>query len=107
MEKLEVTWWRATKIWWSLLWRGIFYALIIGIPLGIIIGFLAATLGVAKEIRPYAQVVGFIAGIPIGIWVVKIVLEKHYSDFRIVLLPSLESVLNNKPADKNLTERND
>lgn len=101
MEQLEVTWWRATRIWWSLAWRSIFYTLLFTFLLGIIIGLLAATLGVAERIRPYAEVIGFIIGIPIGIWVVKIVMEKHYSDFRIVLLPSLESMLDDKSTDNH------
>ena len=100
MEQLEVTWWRAAKIWWSLVWRGMFYVSVITFSLGIIIGLLAAALGLTEYIRPYAEVVGFIVSIPVGIWVVKIVMEKHYADFRIVLMPSLESMLDEKPPDK-------
>lgn len=99
-KELQVTWWRATKIWWSLLWRGIFYVLAVTLPLGFLIGITAAAFGVVESVRPYSEILGGIVGIPIGIWVVKIVLNKHYSDFRIVLLPSLESMLDGKPEDK-------
>ena len=34
MEQLEVTWWRATRIWWSLAWRSIFYTLLFTFLLG-------------------------------------------------------------------------
>ena len=100
-QKLEVTWWRAARIWWSLLWRGLFYTIIITFLTGILVRLLAASLGLSEHVQPYAEVMGLIAGVPIGIWVVKIVLEKHYSDFRIVLLPSLESLLDDEPDEKN------
>ncbi len=93
MEILEVTWLHATKIWWSLLWRGIFYVLLITLPVGFALGVIAAVLNITEQAQPYFQLIGGLIGIPVGIWVIKIVLEKQFSDFQIVLTPSVESML--------------
>ncbi|MEJ2760865.1 MAG: hypothetical protein P8126_04835 [Gammaproteobacteria bacterium] len=93
MEKLDATWKRAIKVWWALLWRGILFTLLITFPIGIVIGVIGAIMGEAEHVRIYSRLAGMILGIPIGIWVVKIVLNKQFSDFQIVLLPSNRSIL--------------
>lgn len=93
MEMLEITWWRATKIWWSIFWRCLFYGTVISILLGFVAGFTSAALHVTEQVKPLLELTGFIIGILISIWVIKMVLGMQYSDFRIVLLPSFESML--------------
>ena len=93
MNKLEVTWWRATKIWWSLLWRSMLYVVLISIPIGFFIGIIAAALNITDQMAPYYNLIGAIIGIPVGICVIKIVLSKQFSDFQIILIPSYESIL--------------
>lgn len=102
MEKLDITWKRAIKVWWALLWRGILFTLLITFPIGIVIGVIAASMGEVEHVRIYGRLVGMILGIPIGIWVVKIVLNKQFSDFQIVLLPSNRAILDQaaKQADQ-------
>ena len=79
MQEVEVTWGRAIKVWWTLVWRGT----LIGVGFGAVLGFTLGLLGVQPElIAP----ISLIFAIPIGWWVVKMVLEIHYSDFRLALL---------------------
>jgi hypothetical protein len=86
---LEVTWFRAMKVWWSLGWRAILFGALAGGVAGFVIGLLGAAAGVPSEqISRYGGLAGIAVGIPVGIWVVRIVLRKSWSDFRIVLVPN-------------------
>jgi ABC-type dipeptide/oligopeptide/nickel transport system permease component len=94
MEELEITWLRALKVWWSIVWRTLLYSLIISILVGIPIGIAAATLGLDQESAArLGRSLGSLLGLFIAVWVVKIVLGKSFSDFRIVLVPSDEARL--------------
>ena len=78
MREVELNWERAIKVWWSLFWRGVLFGGIAGFIAGFIVGFLGApNLG---------GLAGLVVGIPIGMWVVKIILAKSYSDFRLTLV---------------------
>lgn len=93
MDKLDITWGRAVKIWWAFFWRGILYTFLITFPVGIVIGVVAAMLDVVEHVKPYASLIGMIMSVPIGIWIVRIVFSKQFSDFRIVLVPSNRAIL--------------
>lgn len=84
---VEVTWKRAFKVWWSLAWRGLLFGFLGGGVVGFILGFI---LGIARvnpnTIRLVGQIAGGIVGIPIGVAILRIVLRKRYSDFRIALI---------------------
>jgi hypothetical protein len=86
----EITWGKATKVWWSIWWRNIiaiFAAMIIG---GIIGGILGAVLGVAgvpiEALQIITMPIGFVGGIAVSIVPIKMVLGKSYGDFRLVLV---------------------
>jgi len=93
VEKLDVTWKRAIKVWWALCWRGILYTVAITFPIGIVLGVVAALVGEVEHARAYGRLLGMILGVPIGIWVVRIILNKQFSDFQIVLMPSNRAIL--------------
>ena len=78
MNEVELNWARAIKVWWSLAWRGILFGSIAGFIAGFIVGYLGfGNLG---------ALAGLVVGIPIGMWVVKLVLAKSFSDFRLALV---------------------
>ncbi len=86
---LEVTFARATKVWWSLAWRALLFGLLAGAAAGFVIGIVCAIAQVPQEqISRYGGLAGLVVGVPVGIWVVKTVLQKSWSDFRIVLVPN-------------------
>lgn len=94
MEELEVTWMRAFKVWWSLTWRIIVYSMIFGIVIGMPLGLAAAALGIGQgQASVILQNLATVIGLILGIWILKVVLTKSYSDFRIVLVPSDEALL--------------
>jgi hypothetical protein len=85
---LEVTWGRTIKVWWSMVWRAALFAGIGGGLLGFVLGFIMGMAGASQElIGTVCFWVGVLFGIPIGIWVVRAVLKKSWSDFRIALVP--------------------
>lgn len=88
VEFVQVTWMRAFKVWWSLLWRGVLlFVFLAGAGAGLIIGFFMGLFRVHPEtVKNVCTVAGYIVSIPVGIAVTKWVLQKHYSDFRIALI---------------------
>lgn len=78
------------------MWRGILYGLIISLAVGFLFGILAVVFGITEQAKPYYKLIGMITGIPVGIWVLKIALEKQYSDFQIILTASFEKMLDEK-----------
>jgi len=87
MVETDRTWGRMTRIWWSLAWRGLLFGCVAGLVAGFIVGFLGHMFGLDDEIgRLLAGCVAGIVSIPVGVWVVKVVLGKKFKDFRIALV---------------------
>jgi hypothetical protein len=87
MNELEVTWGRAIKVWWSIMWRAVLFGFIAGLVAGFIVGFIGGMAGAATgTITTLSGIAGGIVAIPVGMWVIKVVLTKRYSDFRIALV---------------------
>jgi len=85
---LEVTWGRAAKVWWSMVWRAVLFGGLGGAAAGFVLGAAMGAAGASVQtISSVTSVIGLVVGIPIGIWVVRNVLGKSWSDFRIVLVP--------------------
>jgi hypothetical protein len=87
MNELEVTWGYALRVWWSLFWRALLFSLVIGFVAGFLVGFFGGLAGMnPKAIPIFSGLAGMIGGIPIGIWVVKVVLQKRFSGYRLALV---------------------
>lgn len=85
---LEVTWGRAVKVWWSLAWRGLLFGALAGFAAGFVLGVAGAVVGMSKgAIGLLGTIAGMVVAIPVGIWVVRNVLRKSWSDFRIAFVP--------------------
>lgn len=93
--ELEVTWKRATKVWWSYFWRNILAiiaAMIIGGVVGGILGFILGVLGASTDIvKVVAAPIGFIIGLGISIVPIKMIIGKDYGAFRLVLVETTPS----------------
>jgi len=84
---VEVTWQRALKVWWSLIWRGLLFTFLATGAVGLAIGFIMELIKLNPEvIRTVCIIAGYVVCIPVGIIVTKSILNKHYSDFKIVLI---------------------
>lgn len=87
MKELQVTWVRAIEVWWAMCWRGIVYAMLPAFLLGAVAGIVLAVNKI--PIEPHErklQLAGAAIGVFAGIWIVKVILNKTYSGFRIVLV---------------------
>ena len=85
---IEVTWGRASKVWWSLAWRMVLFGGLAGMVAGGVMGGVMAAAGAPPDrIGAVGGWLGFLISIPIAIWVVRWVLRKSWSDFRIALVP--------------------
>ncbi len=86
---LEPTVGRAARVWWALVWRGILFGGGAGFVVGFVEGLIGAMAGAsAIAIRNLTLVSGVIVGIPVGIYVVLIVLRKNFREFTIRLVPT-------------------
>lgn len=86
MDELKVTWERAVAVWWSITWRSTLLVFAAALGTGFLIGLFGAMLHLDKGfLHRLSLLAGVVGGAAIGIWVVKRVLTKRFSDFRIVL----------------------
>lgn len=84
---VEVTWRRALKVWWSLIYRGLFFGFLSTAAVGLIIGFILESVKLESAIiRTICVIAGYLICVPVGIAVTKSILNKHYSDFKIALI---------------------
>lgn len=99
MIELEPTWGRAVKVWWAYLWRSlvaIIPAAVISVVVGFVLGIVLAIFGVPREtMKLITKIIGFIIGSLITIVPIKLILEKDFGEFRLVLLGT-ESTHENK-----------
>lgn len=88
--ELEVTWKRATRVWWSYLWRNLIVlivAIIAGAIAGGILGFILGLIGTPREVvQVLVMPVGFIIGLGASIIPLKLILGKNFGEFRLVLV---------------------
>ena len=86
---LDVTWGRAARVWWSLMWRAILFGGLGGTTVGFVLGFFLGFAGTPPVvITTVSGWTGLIIGVPIGIWVVRNVLRTSWADFQIALIPA-------------------
>lgn len=90
MRTVDANWIRAIKIAWYCLWRTILAAYIISRFVGLLLALFVAPFWSYENIDVliffYANTAGLAAGIIFGIWALKSLPEKNFSDFRVILI---------------------
>ena len=93
--ELDVTWKRAARVWLAYLWRNmlaIIAAMILGGIVGGIFAFILSMLGVPQEIIMFiVSPIAFVSGIGISIIPIKLILNKDFGEFRLVLIENAPS----------------
>ena len=91
MEKAEVTWKRAMLVWWSYVWRCMIFSMVLGAILGAIGGVVIVIIGRPELAGVVGGVLGYLASIPVSIYVLKKILDKKYKTFSVALISETNS----------------
>jgi membrane associated rhomboid family serine protease len=87
MHEVEFTTGRLLRMYWLFVWRGVIGGLVIGAVIGFVIGFVMGATGFTKaQIAFVTSIAGVIVGAVWSVVVLKMLLKKQYSDFRIALI---------------------
>ena len=88
----EVTNKRVLEIWWSLAWRGVVFGYGAVFIVAFIFAFIAILLGIdTSTIHTLSSGIGYILGIFMALWILRNVLKKKFSSFRIILDNTMQS----------------
>jgi hypothetical protein len=88
-EDFNITFRQAAAVWWPVFWRMVILGLGTGFVVGLIEGAVGALVGMpSTATRVLTAASGFILGLLLGIYAVKLGLRKRYRGFTICLIPS-------------------
>jgi hypothetical protein len=88
MPELEVTWQRAARVWWLIVWRALLGGVLLGAVIGFIIGLIGAAMGWPQQSTiGFSTIAGALVSAAWGLVVVRMALRKKYIEFRLVLSP--------------------
>ena len=91
MQELEITWQRATRIWWAWIWRALALSVVCGGLIGFAIGFFGAILGF-RNVAPLTMVVGIVVGVITGVAMLVTALKKSYPGFRVAFIAQSDAL---------------
>lgn len=89
--ELSPTWKIAVRVWWAITWRGfllsMFPVFLLTIPVSVVFLMLERSAGVSPTVTgAMSQGVGMLIGFCVQVYVIKMILSKKFSDFRITIL---------------------
>ncbi len=76
-DELEATWPRVAVLWWSFTWRCAMWGAFVG-------AFLSFWFGNTV----LAQLLALLSTLPISFWVMRVVVRRRFTNFRIKLIPN-------------------
>lgn len=98
--ELEVTWKRAVRVWWSYIWRNVvavILGLIVALIVGLILGLIMGLMGSSEQMITYvSNAFGLMIGLAISIIPIKLILNKSFGEFRLVLVRAEPEEANNE-----------
>ena len=87
MEQVDVTWIRVVKIYWLIFWRGMLLVILSTLLAGFVLPILLIPFHIPETVYIWiARVIGAAIGAVVGIFVIKMLFEKSFSDFELVLV---------------------
>lgn len=87
MSELEMTWGKATQIYWSMMWRTLLYVMLPAGMVGFVVGFFLAIKQIPAEPHIWKLQLAILPfAVFMGIWIIKKVLSDPIFGYRIVLV---------------------
>lgn len=88
MQELKITWQRAARIWWLIIWRTALGGAVFGAIAGGLIGLMEGMSGMSDQTIIFSgRTAGMVVSLAWGLVVVRMALAKKYIDFRLALIP--------------------
>ena len=87
MNTVDMNWLRTFKIWWYWLWRTMLASLVVALIVGFLVGILVFPFIHSEATATLVgNIIGAGIGVFFGLWVLKTLPEKEFSDFKVVLV---------------------
>lgn len=87
MERVEVSWTRVAKVYWLVLWRGMLFSFLGALIAGLILPFILSPFGASDFLLVWtARAIGALIGVIVGMAVFRMLFDKMFSDFEVVLV---------------------
>lgn len=87
MEQVEVTWIRIARIYWLVLWRGMLFGILGTLVAGFLLPVILSPFHVSEVVFVWsARAIGALIGIVVGIVVFRMLFDKVFTDFEVVLV---------------------
>ena len=85
-QYVEPTWSNTAPVWWSFYWRATLLGLLLGGVTGAVAGGILAVVGRPDLSASAGAILGYIVGIPVSIWCIKVILGKSFNGFSVRLV---------------------
>lgn len=85
-DYLEINWDRVLLIWWGLIWRTMVFGTLVSAALSFCAGFLVGVAGHPELGTAVGLLIGWLSSIPVSIVLLRVVLNKKFSEFSIRLV---------------------
>ncbi|MCC5825907.1 hypothetical protein [Alkalimonas sp.] len=92
METIELTWGRASRIWWAFFWRATLIGAVIGLILGFAGGVIGLIIGQAELAIQLATLASYLVAVPVSLLCLREALQLKYKGYRICLVKHDEVV---------------
>src|SRR3990167_7004044 len=77
----------AARVWWAFTWRQALWSIPFSLPIVIVLLFIARLVGLPEQwLGSLTPGMGFLAGLVVGVFVLKRVFRKEFRHFRICLI---------------------
>ena len=84
----DITLETALSIWWSMMWRTFLLSLVVGFVLGGLGGFVVGAAGQPELAGAVGGLLGWLAGLVVNIFALKVALSKKHGGHSVVLVKS-------------------
>lgn len=86
METIELSWGRASRIWWAFFWRATLIGAVLGLILGFAGGVIGMIIGQVELAIQLATLASYLVAVPVSLLCLREALQLKYKGYRICLV---------------------